>query len=394
MHLSRLGEEIVLWATQEFGFIELPDAFATGSSMMPQKKNPDVAELVRGKTGRVYGALLGLLTTLKGLPLAYNRDLQEDKPPVFDAADQSVRASGPRSNVARLEVHPGRHARRRRRIRARHRAADHLVENGLPFRRPTRSSDGWSRGASTTAVPSRACRMRSSPRFSPHFPAGREARARRRTGRRAPEDRRWDRAEERAAAAGGARPTRARGRAGRAAAAPQVAQLRHLRPSALVMRHLRLSALVMSRLRPSALVVVLLLGLPLGACGRKGPPRPPQFVIPRSPEPLVVEENPKGVRLTWSARGSSVDGSPLDDLDVFDIQRACEPDTDFRTIGTVPIIDREPLPQGAQLRRDRPRCPPRPPCRYRVFAVTADGYRSECRGEPVDSSSARAPHRH
>jgi argininosuccinate lyase len=86
VHLSRFGEELVLWASEEFGFIRLPDAFATGSSMMPQKKNPDVAELVRGKTGRVVGALVALLTTLKGLPLAYNRDLQEDKAPLFDAA--------------------------------------------------------------------------------------------------------------------------------------------------------------------------------------------------------------------------------------------------------------------------------------------------------------------
>jgi len=85
VHLSRLAEELVLWASDEFGFVRLPDAFATGSSMMPQKKNPDVAELVRGKTGRVVGALVALLTTLKGLPLAYNRDLQEDKAPLFDA---------------------------------------------------------------------------------------------------------------------------------------------------------------------------------------------------------------------------------------------------------------------------------------------------------------------
>ena len=87
MHLSRLAEDLVLWSSQEFGFIELPDTFATGSSMMPQKKNPDVAELVRGKTGRLYGNLLALLTTLKGLPLTYNRDLQEDKEPVFDSLD-------------------------------------------------------------------------------------------------------------------------------------------------------------------------------------------------------------------------------------------------------------------------------------------------------------------
>lgn len=85
MHLSRLAEEFILWSTQEFQFIELDDTFATGSSIMPQKKNPDMAELIRGKTGRVYGSLFSLLTTLKGLPLAYNKDMQEDKEGVFDA---------------------------------------------------------------------------------------------------------------------------------------------------------------------------------------------------------------------------------------------------------------------------------------------------------------------
>ena len=87
MHLSRLSEELIVWASQEFQFVDLPDAFCTGSSMMPQKKNPDVPELVRGKTGRVYGHLISLLTLLKALPLSYNRDLQEDKPALFDALD-------------------------------------------------------------------------------------------------------------------------------------------------------------------------------------------------------------------------------------------------------------------------------------------------------------------
>ena len=87
MHLSRFAEEIILWCSWEFKFIELDDAYATGSSIMPQKKNPDVAELVRGKTGRVYGDLMSLLTVMKGLPLAYNKDMQEDKEPVFDAID-------------------------------------------------------------------------------------------------------------------------------------------------------------------------------------------------------------------------------------------------------------------------------------------------------------------
>ena len=87
MHLSRFAEEIIAWCSWEFKFIELDDAYSTGSSIMPQKKNPDVAELVRGKTGRVYGDLIGLLTTMKSLPLAYNKDMQEDKEPVFDAID-------------------------------------------------------------------------------------------------------------------------------------------------------------------------------------------------------------------------------------------------------------------------------------------------------------------
>ena len=87
MHLSRFSEEVILWCSWEFKFVDLDDAYSTGSSIMPQKKNPDVAELVRGKTGRVYGSLITLLTVMKGLPLAYNKDMQEDKEGVFDAID-------------------------------------------------------------------------------------------------------------------------------------------------------------------------------------------------------------------------------------------------------------------------------------------------------------------
>ncbi|POZ91385.1 argininosuccinate lyase, partial [Petrotoga halophila] len=87
MHLSRFSEEVVLWSTQEFNFVELSDQYSTGSSIMPQKKNPDSVELIRGKTGRVYGNLFALLTTMKGLPLAYNKDMQEDKEPLFDTVD-------------------------------------------------------------------------------------------------------------------------------------------------------------------------------------------------------------------------------------------------------------------------------------------------------------------
>ena len=102
VHLSRMGEEIVLWSTDEFGFCVLDDAYATGSSMLPQKKNPDVAELARGKAGRLIGHLTGLLVTLKGLPLAYNRDLQEDKEPLFD----SVRPGPPGAGRAHGRATP------------------------------------------------------------------------------------------------------------------------------------------------------------------------------------------------------------------------------------------------------------------------------------------------
>ena len=87
MHLSRFSEEVIIWNSNEYQFVEIDDAYSTGSSIMPQKKNPDIAELVRGKTGRVYGALMSLLTTMKGIPLAYNKDMQEDKELTFDAID-------------------------------------------------------------------------------------------------------------------------------------------------------------------------------------------------------------------------------------------------------------------------------------------------------------------
>ena len=136
VHLSRICEELVLWSTSEFGFVELDDAFSTGSSLMPQKKNPDVPELVRGKSGRVVGDLVSLLMTVKGLPLAYNRDLQEDKEPVFDAVETAT---------ACLDIL----AATLRTLRVRSEAmleaasdgmllatdlAEHLVERGVPFR--------------------------------------------------------------------------------------------------------------------------------------------------------------------------------------------------------------------------------------------------------------------
>jgi argininosuccinate lyase len=136
MHISRLAEELTLWASAEFGFIELPDAFATGSSMMPQKKNPDVAELARGKTGRVYGALLALLTILKGLPLSYNRDLQEDKEPLFDAVDtvrQTLDVLPPMLKAIKFRPERMRAAAADGFLNATD-MAEYLVTKGIPFR--------------------------------------------------------------------------------------------------------------------------------------------------------------------------------------------------------------------------------------------------------------------
>ncbi len=136
MHLSRFSEEIILWSSSEFGFIDLDDAFSTGSSIMPQKKNPDIAELVRGKTGRVYGDLTALLTVMKGIPLAYNKDMQEDKEAVFDALDTAkiclelfasmLETATFNTSVLREAVSTGF-------INATD-CADYMVKKGLPFR--------------------------------------------------------------------------------------------------------------------------------------------------------------------------------------------------------------------------------------------------------------------
>ncbi|WP_215148722.1 argininosuccinate lyase [Exiguobacterium sp. s91] len=136
MHLSRFCEEIIIWASQEFGFIELSDAFSTGSSMMPQKKNPDFAELIRGKTGRVYGNLMGFLTTMKALPLAYNKDMQEDKEGVFDTADtvlQSVQIFTGMIESATFKTEALKKATMQDFSNATE-LADYLVTKGIPFR--------------------------------------------------------------------------------------------------------------------------------------------------------------------------------------------------------------------------------------------------------------------
>ena len=189
VHLSRIGEEVVLWSTDEFGFLRLDDAYATGSSMLPQKKNPDIAELARGKTGRLIGHLTGLLATLKGLPLAYNRDLQEDKEPLFDAVDQVSLAPRARSpgcsrpstfDLTRMQAaadsptagghRPGRvaggrrHAvprRPRRRRRPRARVAGGRGLAGRPGRGPRRPR---ARGRAAAGSRASRCTRRTTPR--------------------------------------------------------------------------------------------------------------------------------------------------------------------------------------------------------------------------------------
>ncbi len=136
MHLSRLSEEIILWSSWEFKFVELSDAYTTGSSIMPQKKNPDMAELIRGKTGRVYGDLMGILTVLKGLPLAYNKDMQEDKEGIFDAVDTVKMCVGIMiPMIATMKVLPENMKRAAQEgfINATD-LADYLVKKGMPFR--------------------------------------------------------------------------------------------------------------------------------------------------------------------------------------------------------------------------------------------------------------------
>jgi len=136
VHLSRLAEELIIWSSDEFGFVTMDDEFSTGSSIMPQKKNPDFAELVRGKTGRVIGDLTSLLVTMKGLPLAYNKDMQEDKEVVFDAID--TLASSLRAMSGMLETMRVNADRMRQGARGGFMAAtdlaDHLVKRGVPFR--------------------------------------------------------------------------------------------------------------------------------------------------------------------------------------------------------------------------------------------------------------------
>jgi argininosuccinate lyase len=135
VHLSRIAEDFILMTGEEFGFFELADSSATGSSMMPQKKNPDPLELVRGKSGRVIGHLTGFLVTMKGLPTGYNKDLQEDKEPLFDAEDTlAVSLDATAAVIGKLSLHPGRTGQAAAGLLLATDVADYLVSRGMPFR--------------------------------------------------------------------------------------------------------------------------------------------------------------------------------------------------------------------------------------------------------------------
>jgi argininosuccinate lyase len=171
MHFSRLAEELVLWSSAEFGFITFSDAFSTGSSIMPQKKNPDVPELIRGKTGRVYGALVALLTTMKSLPLSYNRDMQEDKPPLFDAVETLSACIA--ITIRMLDnITINRETMRRAAARGFLNAtdmADYLVGRGVPFREAHACA-----GKAVAAAVQKGCELQDLTleelkRFSDHF---------------------------------------------------------------------------------------------------------------------------------------------------------------------------------------------------------------------------------
>ncbi len=173
VHVSRLAEELVLWSSAEFAFIRLPDAFATGSSIMPQKKNADVAELARGRTGRAIGALMSLLTMLKGLPLAYNRDLQEDKRAVFDAEDTLLPSLEVlAAMLPAIEVD----AKRARKAAVANYSlatdyADYLTRKGLPFREAHHAVGRLVRYAEDKDVDLSRLSLDELRRFSPLFDA-------------------------------------------------------------------------------------------------------------------------------------------------------------------------------------------------------------------------------
>ena len=171
MHLSRLAEELIIWSSGEFDYVEMDDAYATGSSIMPQKKNPAVAELARAKTGRVYGHLMAMLTILKALPLAYNKDLQEDKEGLFDTVDTLVSSLDVFTGmISALKLHPDRMARAAEENYALATdIADYLVKKGLPFREAHKAVGQVVRYAAEQGKSFRQLSLEEYQQFSPYF---------------------------------------------------------------------------------------------------------------------------------------------------------------------------------------------------------------------------------
>ena len=168
VHLSRFSEEIILWCSWEFKFVELDDAFSTGSSIMPQKKNPDIAELVRGKSGRVFGDLTALLTVMKGLPLAYNKDMQEDKEAIFDSVEtvkMCLTAFTPMLATMKVLPENMRKAAAGGFINATD-CADYLVKKGLPSGMRIKPPELWLPGALNWGKPWKLCRWRNIKRYA------------------------------------------------------------------------------------------------------------------------------------------------------------------------------------------------------------------------------------
>jgi argininosuccinate lyase len=170
VHLSRLAEQLILFSSAEFGFVRLADAYSTGSSIMPQKKNPDTLELTRGKSGRLIGHLTGFLATLKGLPSAYDKDLQEDKEPVFDAADTLELALPVMAGLLRtLELRPERMAAQLEAGLLATEVADYLVRRGLPFRQSHELAGHAVKRSEALGVPLRALPLAEYQAISPQF---------------------------------------------------------------------------------------------------------------------------------------------------------------------------------------------------------------------------------
>ncbi len=336
-HLSRLANEITLWATSEYGFVSLHDKYSTGSSMMPQKKNPDIAELIRGKSGRVYGNLIALLTTVKGLPLAYNSDLQEDKEPLFDSFDT---ARGSLSLMAALvrSLHFNEETMAEAASDGALMATDlaeHLVLQGLPFRDAHEITGALVKSAISSGRNLNELSDEDLASFCPDFGsnASQLLDARGSVERRCSEG----------------------GTAGK-----------------LLQRRLRkLARRKRKPLGAALLLAAASLCFSASACGFKTAPRPPADTAPVVESPLKVDVSKGTVDLSWKRSEHSADGLPLYDLEAFVVERSSNGE-DYAIIGTIDVRDHDKVRKQAEFSFSDPSPPPGKNL-YRVRARNADG---------------------